>query len=243
MRIETNVRLARRNRQIAQYLFFASFGLLIVGLLISNVPLATGSDQLLAILLPAIVLPLAFISTMVSVRMTNLWVRTPRPEDTIREGLKGVSSKSVLYNYCAFPARHILITPTGIYAMITRFQDGRFTVEGDKWTTHRSTISRIFSILRFDSIRNPSVDARAAAAQVQALVDQVTTGVTVQPLVLFVDPRAQVNIINPSVPVLYPDLKREPNLKTYLRDAAKHPQRSLTTEQIQAFETLLYQGL
>ncbi|MDZ4764992.1 MAG: hypothetical protein SGI73_10605 [Chloroflexota bacterium] len=243
MRIETNVRLARRNRQIAQYLFFASFGLLIIGLLISNVPLANPQDQTLALLLPAIVLPLAFISTMVSVRMTNLWVRTPRPEDAIREGLKGISNKSVLYNYCAFPARHILITPTGMYAMVTRFQDGRYTVEGDKWTTHRSTLSRIFSLLRFDGIGNPNQDANKAAAQVQALVDQVASGIRVQPLIVFVDPRAQINALNPAVPVLYPDLKREPSLKTYLRDALKHPQPSLNVEQIEAFQTLLFQRL
>lgn len=240
MRVETNDKLAYRNRQIAQYLFFASFGLLIVGLLISNVPVTTDGDVGLSILLPAIVLPLAFISTMVSVRMTNLWVRTPRPEDAIREGLKGISNKSVLYNYFTFPARHILITPSGVYAMITRYQDGRYTVEGDKWTTHRNAISRLFSVLRFDSIRNPNEDAKAAAAQVQAMVDQVATGVTVQPLIVFVDPRAQVEMLNPTIPVLYPELKREPSLKSYIRDANKRPQPTLNAEQIEAFEALLF---
>ena len=34
MRVETNERLARRNRQFAQYLFFATFGILILGLVV-----------------------------------------------------------------------------------------------------------------------------------------------------------------------------------------------------------------
>jgi hypothetical protein len=235
MRVETNMRLARRNRQIAQYLFFASFGLLIIGLLVSNVQLDQ-SDDVLPFLIPALVLPLAFVATMVSVRMTNLWVRVPRPENVIRDGLKGVNNKSVLYNYYLFPARHVLITPQGVYAMVTRFQDGRFTVEGDKWKTHRSTIGRLFSLLRFDSVGNPSEDARAAAAHVQTMVDRVATGVIVQPVVVFVDPRVEINMINPTVPVLYPDVKRNPNLKNYLRDTAKASQVSLSPQQIQEFE-------
>jgi hypothetical protein len=237
MRVETNVRLARRNRQIAQYLFFASFGLLILGLLVSNVQPAP-NDNALPLLIPALVLPLAFLATMVSVRMTNLWVRLPRPENAIRDGLKGISNKSVLYNYYLFPARHVLITPQGVYAIVTRFQDGRFTVEGDRWKTHRSPIGRLFSLLRFDSIGNPSEEARAACAQVQALVDQVVPGVTVQPIIVFVDPRAEVNMINPTIPVVYPDVKRSPNLKDYIRDAGKASQVSLSSQQIQEFEKL-----
>ncbi len=72
------------------------------------------------------ILPIAFITTIVSVRMTNLWVRQPRPEVVIREGLKGLSNKSVLYSYYHFPARHVLICPQGVFAMVTRFQDGRY---------------------------------------------------------------------------------------------------------------------
>jgi hypothetical protein len=239
MRIETNLRLAKRNRQIAQYLFFASFGLLIIGLIVSNTQIGGAQESLLPLLLPAVLLPLAFISTMVSVRMTNLWIRVPRPENALQEALKGIGNKSVLYSYYLFPARHVLITPHGVFALITRFQDGQFTVEGDQWRTHRSALGRVFSIFRFDSIGNPSNEARTAAQQVKALIDQVAEGIDVQPIVVFVDPRAQVNAINPSVPVLYPDSKRTPNLKNYIRDYAKANRPSLSQSQIEAFEQLL----
>jgi hypothetical protein len=240
MRVETNLRLARRNRQLAQYLFFASFGLLILGLLISNVQVgAQDAGGVLALILPAIVLPLAFISTIVSVRMTNLWVRTPRPEDAIGESLKGISNKSVLYSYYLFPARHLLIAPFGVFVMITRFQEGRFTVTGDRWSTQRSAISRIFSLFRFDSIGNPSEEVRRAAEQVQKLFAQVgAPDVSVQPLIVFLDPRVVVVTVDPAIPVLYVD-DRAPNLKDYIRDAAKKTKSTLTPEQIDAFEALI----
>jgi hypothetical protein len=238
MRVETNLRLAQRNRQIAQYLFFLSFGVLIVGLFVTNAQVANADADgfVLGILLPSLVLPLAFILTMLSVRMTNLWVRQPRPEIVIRDGLKGISNKSILYNYHFIPARHVLIAPQGVFAIVTRFQDGRYTVEGDNWKAHRSAISRLFSIFRLDAIGNPTVDAINAAARVQKLIEPIAPGVTVQPLIIFVDPRAQVEMLNSTVPVLYPDRKREPNLSDYLRDIAREKRPTLTPAQIEAFE-------
>jgi hypothetical protein len=238
MRVETNLKLAQRNRQIAQYLFFLSFGVLIVGLFVTNAQVTNvdADGFLLGVLLPSLVLPVAFILTMLSVRMTNLWVRQPRPEVAIREGLKGISNKSVLYNYHFIPARHVLIAPQGVFAMVTRFQDGRYTVEGDNWKTHRNAISRLFSVFRMDSIGNPTLDAIDAAERVRKIIEPIAPGVPVQPLIIFVDPRAQVEMLNPTVPVLYADRKRDPSLNDYMRELAKEKRPTLTPAQIEAFE-------
>ncbi len=238
MRVETNEKLARRNRQIAQYLFFATFAILIIGLFVINQQAVTISDEnvLAVTLLQTAVLPIAFITTIVSVRMTNLWVRQPRPEVVIREGLKGISNKSVLYNYYHFPARHVLICPQGIFAMVTRFQDGRYTVSGDRWTTHKSALTRVLSLFRFDGMGNPSADAIRAAEHVKALLQPIAPGVEVYPVIVFVDPKAEVNSISPTVPVVYPVGKKAPILKDLLRDTGKDSRNPLTPDQIQAFE-------
>jgi len=164
MRIVTNTKLVRRNNRIAQYLFFFSLGVLILGFFITNqqlfgVEVNSPEAETLILLLPSLILPLGLISTLFSVRMTNLWIRRPRPEDVLAENLKGLSNKSVLYNYYHFPARHVLICPQGIFAIVTRFQDGNYTVEGNKWRTHRSPLSRILSIFRLDSIGDPMPSA------------------------------------------------------------------------------------
>lgn len=238
MRVETNEKLAQRNRKLAQYLFFATFGVLILGMLFVNQQAANISeDNILAIsLLQVLVLPLAFITTIISVRMTNLWVRQPRPEVVIREGLKGIGNKSVLYNYYHFPARHVLIAPQGVFAIVTRFQDGRFTVDGDKWVTHKSALTRALSIFRFDNIGNPTNDALKAAAHVKAQLQPIAPNVEVHPVVVFVSPRAELTLNNPTVPVVYADGKKTPVLKNLLRDTGKGERMSLTPEQIQAFE-------
>lgn len=226
MRVETNWKLVRRNRRLANFLFFFSMAVLVGGFFVANSQLMspTNTDSLslmLALILPWVVLPIGFISTLVSVRMTNLWVRRPRPEEVIRDGLKGINKRSVLYNYYHFPARHVLVTPQGVFAIITRYQDGRFLVEGDQWKTPGGLMRQVSRFFRRDNIGNPTEEAQRAAAHVKKLVEPVMPDVQVQPLIIFVDPRAQLEIINPTIPVLFADNKRDPNLNDYLRDLTR----------------------
>jgi hypothetical protein len=238
MRVVTNTRLAKRNRQWAQYLFFASFGLLILGLFVTNRQLLAdqSANLLLDVILPTAVLPLAFIMTIVSVRMTNLWARQPRPESAIEEGLKGIPPKTTLFNYYHFPARHVLICPAGVFAIATRFQDGIYSCHGDVWRTSRkSLVSRLASLFRFDGVGNPTSDALRAAEHVQSIMKSVSIDVEVKPLVVFVDPRVTLNIQDPVVPVCHSSTKHPFSLKDYLYTLGKDRKFPLSQEQIDAF--------
>jgi len=235
MRVETNLNLVRRNRRIAQWLFFLSFGILLAGLFIINTPPASEETAGLSFLLSLAVLPVALIATMASVRMTNLWVRPPRPESAIEAGLKGITYKTVLYNYFHGPAKHVLITPQGVFAIVTRYQSGRFKVEGETWTVYKNPISRIFTFIRMDQIGNPADEARRAAAHVQSLITPITPNVVVEPLILFTDSRVQLEVIQPTVPVLHADPKRPLSLKEYLKARPKNAV-TLKSEQIKAFD-------
>ncbi|MDZ4767786.1 MAG: nuclease-related domain-containing protein [Chloroflexota bacterium] len=242
MRVETNERLVRRNRQIAQYLFFITFAVLIGGLLVINQG-AQGVDESNVVLIAiaqALLLPVAFISTVISVRMTNLWVRAPRPEDVIRESLKGLSNRSVLYNYHHIPARHVLICPQGVYAIVTRFHEGKYAVQDDKWSARRSLPGRILSLLRFDGVGNPSADAHRAAEHLKALLAPMAPTIEVKPLIIFTDPRATVEVISSSVPVVQMETKANKKV-LLLKDVIKEVKGAkqidpLTPDQIAAFE-------
>ena len=248
MRIVTNKRLVDRNKKISTYLFFGTFAVLIAGFVFINQSIFTGeAPPLWIVLAQALVLPVAFGLTLASVRMTNLWARQPRPEAAIPEGLKGLSTKSTLYNYLHFPARHVLICPQGIFAIVTRWHDSSFSVENDQWTSHQKIWSRIASAIRFDGIGNPHRDAEKAVAKVKEFLTPIAPDVDVKPLIVFVEPDVQLNIKSTSIPVLYADPKREPSLKSYLRDLnreqsgddASDKRRNelpLTDEQLEAFD-------
>lgn len=229
MRIVTNQELVQRNRRLANILFFFSMGVLIAGFLVANLQLTARDETSLALslILPWIVLPIGFIATLASVRMTNMWVRRPRPENVIPAGLKGISKRSVLYNYYHFPARHVLIAPQGVFAIITRFQEGNYTVEGDKWKTAGNPLSSFMRFLRRDAIGNPTEEAGRAASHIKQLLSEKMPDVEVQPLIIFTDPRARITLINPTIPVLYADENKEPNLRDFMREMAEEQQEKV----------------
>ena len=236
MRVETNTKLIQRQRKIAQYLFFFSFGILLVGLLLTNQQAASleANDLFLGGVVPAIVVVIAFVSTIFSVRMTNQWIREPRPETVLQEGLKGVGHKAVLYNYYHGPVRHVLVGPQGVFAITTRWQDRRFSVTGDQWKTHRSIVSRIFSAFRFGGIGNPTADAIQNAEHVKKLLEPIAPDVPVRPLIVFTDPRAVITIEDPTVPVLRAQDKIAPSIKDFMKNAERLP--TLTPAQLAEFE-------
>ncbi|MCA9904262.1 MAG: NERD domain-containing protein [Anaerolineae bacterium] len=238
MRIVTNEKLVSRNRKLAQYLFFISFGLLGVGLFVAGRQISPENelDIALGLILPPVILILAYGLTFFSVRTTNLWVRQPRPETAIAEGLKGLSTKSVLYNYYHFPARHVLVCPQGVFAIVTRYQDGRFVNQGDKWRKQSGIAGKITSLFRFDSIGSPSTDALRAAQHVQSLFKQSGKDVEVKPLIVFVDPRVSLTISDPVVPVCHSAIKHELSLKQYIYDLGKPQGMPLTPEELDLFE-------
>ncbi len=249
MRIVTNKKLARRNRRITNYLFLGTFGALILGFIVINASLVTGdAPDTLTLIAQSAVLPVAFILTIVSVRMTNLWARVPRPEKAIEDGLKGLSNKSVLYNYYHFPARHVLICPQGVFAIVTRWHDQAFTFNEGKFRSRRNAISKMFSAIRMDGVGKPLRDAEFARDHIQRSIDEIAPDVTVQALVVFIDPSASVEFeTKPKIPVLYADPKMPPNLKDFMRDAKRQLNEAsgdtknvnlmpLSDEQIEAFE-------
>ncbi|MCY3832168.1 MAG: nuclease-related domain-containing protein [Chloroflexi bacterium] len=251
MRVITNKKLARRNKKLTNYLFFGTFGALILGFVLINASLFTGAvPDNLTLIAQSAVLPVLLVLTVVSVRMTNMWARAPRPENAIAEGLKGLSNKSILYNYYHFPARHVLICPQGIFAIVTRWHDQEFTFREGKFYSRRNIISKFFSLIRFDGVGKPLRDAEFARQSVQRAIDEIAGDVKVQALIVFVDPSARVHFESePETPVLYADPKTSPNLKEFMRDAKRRMTDAaadsktknaslmpLTDEQIEAFE-------
>lgn len=246
MRIETNHGLVRRKRRQAQYLFFFSIAVLVGSFVYVNsqalggqLPQPGSPEAMLSLLLPALVLPFGVISSMVSVRMTNNWIRQPRPEQALQTGLKGLSNRSVLYNYLHMPLRHLLICPQGVFAITTRFQSGSYQVDGERWTTHEGFFSRLTSFFRRDGIGQPAAEARQHAARVQ---EHMPEGIEVHPLIVFVDPAATLAINDSPVPVLHADSKQEPNIRDFLRKIPPDERKSLTVAQIRDFEAATLAG-
>jgi len=192
MRVETNDRVIKRNRQIAQYSFFVSMGVWLSSMLVTFPGILgdradTGAFSILEVGL-TFALPFALVLALFAIHMTNLWIREPRPEQAIREGLKGVSKKSVLYHYYHSPAKHVLIAPQGVFVLIVRWQQGLIEVDGDKWRQKRSLAARIGGAFRLDNVGDPINESKRAINYLERVLEPITPDVDVQAIVVLTDP-------------------------------------------------------
>jgi hypothetical protein len=218
MRVVTNREQIQRNRKIAQILFVVSIVILFGGLIITNVS-TVRSDIMLFV--PCLIMPIGLFTTLISVRLTNQYVRLPHPEDAIRDSLKGINKRSTLYNYVLKP-KHVLLTPQGVYTLTTRFHETRIKVEGEHWINYkaRGPLGPALVYLKQEHLSDPFKQARQEAASVQAIVDEALpgSGITVQPIIVFTGLKANVEIEDPIIPVVYADPKKKPNLKAVIKE-------------------------
>lgn len=226
MRVITNELRIKQGRRVGTVLFFVSIFVLTAGLILSNF---IAVNETVILFVPCLVMPVGLVTTLLSVRLTNEWVRQPRPEEAIAEGLAGINRRSVLFNYFP-PANHILITPEGIYTLTTRFQMTRFKITGDHWLDYkrRGPLAPFFQFMKQEGIGKPFEDAATDAANVQTVIDSVLpdSGIEVQPIVVFTHPRAILELEAPSIPVVFASPKKKPSIKTALREVKRERRKT-----------------
>lgn len=236
MRVLTNELKIKRGRRTGTIFFFVSLAILTGGLLLTN--LLPFSEEIL-VFVPCLVMPLGLASTLLSVRLTNEYVRLPRPEDALYDALEGIDKRSVMFCYFP-PAPYILITRHGVYTFTIRYQMGRFAVKGDTWIDPRARnpIRRFFAFMSQDLLGDPFKDAKTHAANVQAILDRALPDaeIEVQPIVVFLSGRAEIEMTDPALPVVYSKADKKPNIKTALREDKR---AKMKTEYAELSETEL----
>jgi hypothetical protein len=151
----------------------------------------------------------------------NRWVRVPRADQVLEQGLKGFDDRYQLYNY-VLPAPHVLLSPSGLFVLTTMGQDGVIRYEGGKF--HRAWSAG--RILRF------LADGDAQVLALQHYLDRngAAEGVQIQNVIVFFHPRADIVATDPPRPVVVPK-----GLKRAIR---KGPEGALSSAQCRNLEEL-----
>jgi hypothetical protein len=236
MRIYTNQDKIKRNRRVAQVLFFSSLAILLGGLLVTNLG---PRNDLFLFLVPCIVMPIGLLTTFISVRLTNEFIRDPRPDDAIQNALKGINPNSAMYNYL-FKPNHVLVSPEGVYTFTTRFQDGPFKIEGDRIIDYRASgpLGRFFSFMRQEGVGKPFEEAQEGAKAIQDILVGAGHDVEVQPVIVFISNRIRLEVSEPLVPVVVTRKDKEPSLRAFRREQKKS-KTLLSIEQVNAIAQTL----
>ena len=212
MRVTTNSKLIRRRGRLGMIVSLAGIGVLAVGMIVSFRQ-QTGSAYMF-ISLAALVL--GFVLAQFGSYNLRRWGRSPRPDQIIEEGLKGFDDRYHLYSW-TLPAPYVLLSPQGVYTFTTRDQSGQVSVSGSVWRS-KVTLTRVLSAFAQEGLGNPTAEAQAQAAKLGEWIKArlPDTNVEVQPTIVFIDPRVQLQVNEPTVPVLDPK-----GIKKWLRGGGK----------------------
>ena len=125
MKIIKNETLIKRNAKIGNWTSLGALAVLGGGMYLSFTRPELFTYSLIALLL-------GFILTQVGMYMGNKFGRSPRPDEKLDAGLKGLQNEFVMYHYTT-PASHLLVGPAGVWVMMPYHQRGQVEFKKDRW--------------------------------------------------------------------------------------------------------------
>lgn len=168
--------------------------------------------------LTLVLLFFGFVFAIVSSYLTNRWVREPRSDQILTTLLKKFGNDFMLFNYTA-PPSHVLLTPTQLYTIVVKQQNGDITVRGRRFS-QKMTWKRFLRLFGDENVGAPATEAENAAKKLYKLLannlpeEEIPE---IQPLVIFSNKEVNLNIQEePPLPVL-----KSNEVKSYLREENK----------------------
>lgn len=186
-----------RLKKIGQYVSFLGMGILLVGLAI----IFWGNEN--AVLYQLVALALGWAVSQIGIYLGHRYGRDPRPDEVLDSALKHGVRGGRLYHYL-LPAPHVLLVPSGVIILHTKYQGGEITAEGDKWKQKGVGLRKYFGQ---EGLGNPSKEAErlvsAMANYIRKHAPQVEE-VPMAPLIVFTTKNIKdLDVKNADIPTMH----------------------------------------
>jgi len=213
MRIVTNEKLIRRNSAIGKYSLWAGTALLVGALVINLLAFTRPNDtSLITYVIAAFFV--GFALTNIGTLFNNRWGR--RPDRGLADALKGLDESYTLYNY-RLGAPHVLVGPAGVIVLHPKYQIGPVVYDGKKWANPGAR-RLMFGLFNPDPLGNPVGETASEVDAFNKFIKKNAPDLQVAPqaLIVFLNPRAELDAKNSAIPALH--VKQ---LKDYVRKLPK----------------------
>jgi hypothetical protein len=221
MKIIKDEKLIERNSKIGQWTSLAALVVLGLGMYISfsKPELFTYS---------VICLVIGFIMTQIGMYMGSRWGKSPRPDEKLDAGLKGLHSEFNMYHYSS-PVPHLLVGPSGVWVLLPYHQRGKITFEKNRWKMKGGGFLQAYMrIFGQENLGRPELDAENEVKTLQKFfakkLDESKIP-EVKPVLVFTTDEVELDA--GESPIAAMKLKQ---LKEFMRQGGKS--RSVTSEQV-----------
>lgn len=206
MRQYINSAKVKRNARLSRILSFGGLGIMGLGLLLSfRLRPQDRFELVLGLFL------IGILASQIGQPMRNRWDRRPRLDEILDGALKGLDRRYAIFHY-ALGARHVLISPGGVFVLIPRVEDGKIEYVDGQWTRTTSK-GGLFRRAGTRSIRGIE---RELAAELDRASSHLHLPFAVRPYLVFLHSNAEMTVHE--APVLSSHLKK---LKPAIRKLPK----------------------
>jgi len=227
MKIIKNEKLIKRNSIIGQWLSLGALVVLGLGMYISFTKPDLFTYSLVCLLI-------GFIMTQVGMYMGSRWGRSPRPDEKLDSGLKGMHSEFTLYHYVT-PASHLLVGPSGVWTLLPYHQRGKIFFEKNRWKLKGGGfLQGYMRIFGQEGIGRPDIDAENEIITMKKFFSKKMEGSPipeVKAILVFTSDEVELDAGDSPIPAM--KLKQ---LKEFMRQNSKN--RTLTNTQITEITSL-----
>lgn len=212
MKIIRNEALIKRNGRIGQWTSLGALAVLGAGMYLSFT-----QPSLFVYSIGALIL--GFTMTQVGMYFSNRWGRSPRPDEQLDAGLKGLPGDVAIYHYAA-PAAHLLVGPMGIWTLLPYHQRGSLSYEKNRWRLRGGGfMQRYMTIFGQEGLGRPDLEAASQTEAVRSHLVRKMDEKTVPPInavLVFTSDGAKIDAAEAPLPAV--QLKK---LKDFLRQKTK----------------------
>ncbi len=226
MKIIKNEKLIKRNGTISNYTNLAALAALGTGMYISF-----KKQELFVYALVALLV--GFTLMQISAYMGGKFGPSPRPDEKLDAGLKGLQNEFVIYHYTT-PVSHLLIGPAGVWVLLPYQVGGRVNFQKNRW--RNSGGGFLQSYMRFfgvGSMGRPDIEAES---EIQSLKKYLSKKMDesqlpeIDALMVFTNDNVELDAENAPLPAM--KLKQ---IKDFIRQKVKEKKISPTQlEEIKA---------
>ena len=228
MKIIKNEKLIQRNGKIGNWVSLGALLVLGGGMYISFTKPELFNYSLVCLVV-------GFMMTQVGMYMGNRWGRSPRRDEKIDAGLKGMHSEFSIYHYSS-PASHLLVGPAGVWVILPYQQSGTVYFDKNRWKIKGGGFMHSYMrIFGQEGIGRPDVEAEGEVSALKKFfVKNLDENAVpeIKPILVFTNDQVELEEGESPIPAI--KLKQ---LKGFMREEAKR--RKLTSDQIQKIAAIL----
>ncbi|MGZ9234661.1 MAG: hypothetical protein ACXW4E_03985 [Anaerolineales bacterium] len=215
-----NEKLIKRNGTIGNWTSMAALAVLGLGMYISFVRTELFTYSLIALVL-------GFTLTQIGMYMGSKFGRSPRPDERLDAGFKGLQNEFVMYHYTT-PASHLLVGPAGTWVVMPYHQKGQVEFKKNRWRiSGGGFLQSYMRIFGQEGMGRPDIEIEN---EIKALRKYLAKNMDeseipeINALMVFTNENVEVNANDSPIPAL--KLKQ---VKEFMRQKAKEKKISADT--------------